>query len=167
MTSLGDPYSQQYYKQFRGDLESNGLFRVGFQYDKSNLSTLRLEAPGRCLTSELQDHLVPPLHSELKDILRETYDVKEDAELMGKNIVVEIKPTGYTINRVEQLHPDIHDELIPLDVSDRVAGRIYGFALTLIKYHGAFEAAVINIAYTLGDHVVRKEYEGKQVEGYQ
>lgn len=165
--SLRDPYSQQYYKQFRGDLESHGVFRVGFQYDKSHLTTVRLEASGRCLTSELQDHLVPPLHTELKEILREVYGICDDEDLQGRNIVVEIKDSGYTINTTKLLHPDIHDELEPLDVNDTLAGRIYNFAVTLLKYHGAFEAAVINVAYTIGDHLLRVEREGKVVDGYQ
>jgi hypothetical protein len=165
--TLQDPYSQQYYKQFRGDLETQGKYRVGFQYDKSHLSTVYLEAPGRRLTSELEDHLIPPLHTELKELLREAYDVKTDEELCNKNIIVEIRPTGYTINMTKKLHGDLVDEIVPLEVNDTLARKIYNFTITLLKYHGAFEAAVINVAYTIGDHLLRKERDGKQIEGYQ
>ena len=165
--TIQDPYSQQYYKQFRGDLETQGTYRVGFQYDKSHLSTVYLEAPGRRLISELEDHLIPPLHGEMKEILRQAYDIKNDDDLCKKSIIVEIRQTGYTINTTKELHGDLVDEIQPLEVNDVVARRIYNFAITLLKYHGAFEAAVINVAYTIGDHLVRKERDGKVIDGYQ
>lgn len=149
----------QSYKQFRGDLELGGLYRIGFEYkDGSHKTTVLLKTDNMENKSVLRDHLLPPIHSEVKACLREVYG----DSIEGKNLILVADKDGWFIGRTEHLHKEVVDPTEELtDLSFELENRIKNLALTILKYQMSYQSFVFNAGFTMGDHLERTEKKGE------